>query len=360
MLLVACVAVLLAHPGRGLVHYVRNHGSAGRIARYLLPIPFVLPYVSSAVTKWAVEHRVGDPVVIFWAFALFNTAAAALLILAAVERLDDAERARVAAHNALLRANDELERGVRDRTQELATANAALAATNAELEQFAYLSAHDLQEPLRVVRVYAQLLERRAPDMSGEMREHLHTVIAAVERMQVLVRDVQTYSESLHTSPTYGEVDLKIVVERAIQRLAGMILSAKADLRYAQLPVVRGSADQLETVFVQLFTNAVKFQSDERPRIRITAAPSGHQCEIRVSDNGVGISPAYHERIFGLFKRLHARTEGTGLGLALCKRIITAHGGRIWVTSSLGEGATFHFTLPAADTRHQPSQAATP
>lgn len=226
----------------------------------------------------------------------------------------------------------------------------ALRRYNAELEQFAFIAAHDLQEPLRTVKNYAQLLAQR---YSGTLDEDGHDflgfIISGMDRMNLLVSDLQTYAEvSNRREPVHGNCDLNVVLGETIRQLEVSITESKTEIISADLPTVTANSRQIGQLFQNLISNAIKYRATDPPRIVIEASLNEHEWIIRVSDNGIGLDMKYAKQIFGVFKRLHGRdVPGTGIGLAICKRIVEQHNGRIWVESTPGHGATFNFTLPA-------------
>lgn len=228
-----------------------------------------------------------------------------------------------------------------------------LARSNADLEQFAYTTSHDLQEPLRNISVYSQLLAKRyRTQLSSDADMIIDAITSSVERMNALIRDLLAYSrvDNLNAAPM-NAVDLNNVVDWAYSNLKVKIEENQAVIDAQQLPTVRGDKIQLVQVFQNLLENGIKYRSAAPPRISISAGKAGGGWIITVRDNGLGIDARYHERIFGLFKRLHGReVPGTGIGLALAKRVIERHGGRIWVESSVGQGSAFRFTLPGFTT----------
>jgi PAS domain S-box-containing protein len=242
------------------------------------------------------------------------------------------------------RLNADLEHRVAERTADLER-------SNQDLQQFAYISSHDLQEPLRTVISYTQLLENRyGGQLDEDGRDFLKFIVEGAQRMSDLITDLLAYSRvsSIEQKRTQA-VALGDVVESVIANLQVSIGKTNAAVTYQQLPAVMGDHMQLLQLFQNLIANALKYRSEAPPVIKMNATSAGSFHVIRVSDNGIGIDPMYHERIFGLFKRLHGRdVPGTGLGLAICRKVVERHGGRIWVESQPGQGATFLFTLPRA------------
>lgn len=232
--------------------------------------------------------------------------------------------------------------------EELVRKSEELARSNADLEQFAYTTSHDLQEPLRNIALYTQLLARHVGALDDNTGHLVEVIRAGVERMSALITDLLAYSRvsNLNASPM-ARVDLNEAVEWAASNLKTKIEENGARLTVGQLPSVVGDRVQLAQVFQNLVENAIKYRGAEPPAIDIRAERRGSEWLVAVKDNGIGIAPQYQGRVFGLFKRLHGRSvPGTGIGLALAKRVVERHGGRIWVTSELDRGACFTFALP--------------
>jgi PAS domain S-box-containing protein len=222
--------------------------------------------------------------------------------------------------------------------------------SNADLEQFAYVASHDLQEPLRMVSSYTQLLARRYEGkLDKEADEFIRFAVDGASRMQLLINDLLQYSRVGRRGKEPQPSDSGAVLERALQNLKLTIEDNEGSVTYDLLPVVMADDRQLEQLFQNLVGNAIKYHGTEPPRVHISAECSDGWWTFAVKDNGIGIEPQYHERIFQVFQRLHTRKEysGTGIGLAVCARIVERHGGRIWVESEPGKGSTFMFTLPA-------------
>ncbi len=227
-----------------------------------------------------------------------------------------------------------------------------LATTNAELEQFAYVSSHDLQEPLRMVTQYMGLINRRyAAQLDERGRSYVAYAVDGAVRMHQLISDLLTYARTGRAEQTIATVDLRRLIDETLRTLSIQIAERQATIEIDDLPRVRGDRSRLALVFQNLIANALKF-SPAPARLAITATSRDHEVVVAIADRGIGIDPQFFSRIFEVFQRLHSREQypGTGIGLAICKKIIDSHGGRIWVESQPGEGATFFFTLPSADT----------
>jgi signal transduction histidine kinase len=279
---------------------------------------------------------------------------------------------------ALRSVNEDLDRRVRESTEELRRANDALRESearllrqaeelersNADLEYFAYVASHDMQEPLRMVHIYAEILQRRS---EGKLDPHeerfLKTVLEGTRRLQRLVVDLLEYSRtSKGPLDVRSAADMNELVRAATNDLSEVIHRSGATIRVSPLPALDCNAAQMTRVFQNLLSNAVKYCGARKPDVEVSASPAGEGWEFAVSDRGVGIKPEYHHSIFEPFKRLHGpEIEGSGIGLSTCKRIIERHGGRIWVESALGEGATFKFTIPSrvAGAANQDSRSST-
>src|ERR1039457_2732487 len=235
--------------------------------------------------------------------------------------------------------------------QRLADKAEELARSNRELEQFAYLASHDLQEPLRMVASYTQLLaERYGGKLPVKADKFLGYAREGALRMQVLIRDLLAFSRVVQAGVPRNPVDCNVALEEAVQSLTAAIEESGAVVTHAALPNVWADQTQIAQVFQNLIGNAIKFHDGAPPECAVSAEKSGRNWLFSVSDNGIGIAPEYAENIFVVFQRLHARTEypGNGMGLAICKKIIQHYGGTIWVESQVGQGSTFKFTLPAA------------
>jgi PAS domain S-box-containing protein len=224
--------------------------------------------------------------------------------------------------------------------------------SNDELQRFAYTVSHDLQEPLRTVRSYAELLSRRyAGKLDADADEFIQFMMDAAGRMTQLLKDLLAYSQAGRPDRTVPETTSAAnILQWAIMNVDRLIKESGATVTYDPLPVVRADQTQLSQVFQNLLGNAIKYRSADPPAIHISAVRTDGMYEFSVKDNGVGIHPEHHERIFGVFKRLHGKeVPGTGIGLAICRKIVESHGGKIWVESELGRGSTFRFTIPADD-----------
>jgi light-regulated signal transduction histidine kinase (bacteriophytochrome) len=224
-----------------------------------------------------------------------------------------------------------------------------LARSNAELEQFAYVASHDLQEPLRTVAGFTQLLAQRyTGQLDAKADEFIAFAVDGVKRMQTLMQDLLAYSRVGTGDEPLQPTDGTAVLQRALASLAMSIQESRARVTHDPLPTVSGVAGQLTRLLQNLIGNALKYRSERPPQVHITAQPQGYAWLFAVQDNGIGFEPRHAERIFGVFQRLHTREEysGTGIGLAMCQKIVERHGGRIWAEGRPGEGATFYFTIP--------------
>jgi signal transduction histidine kinase len=252
-------------------------------------------------------------------------------------------QASMAIHNCRLLAQVSRER------TEAQTAREMLRRSNEDLRQFNYIASHDLQEPLRTINSFGQLLQLRYHGrLERDADEFIGYITSSAQRMSALLRDLLNYAEISKTErPPRAQANMTRAVEAAMSNLRSSIEESGATFTVGDLPRVPGDELQLVEVFQNLIANAIKYRGDEPPRIRVFAEARSGEWIFSVCDNGIGIQPQYHERIFGLFKRLHGRElPGTGLGLAICKQIVEQHQGRIWVEAGDGPGTTFCFALP--------------
>ena len=233
--------------------------------------------------------------------------------------------------------------------QAIARKAAELEQSNRELQEFNAIAYHDLQEPLRSISGFVQLLERKyGNSLDSEAREYIGFAVQGVTRMKQLFSDFLAYTGQTRESDRTAAVDLAGVASRVAAEFRGEVAATGGRIDMEPLPRVTGNEQQLELLFRHLLDNAVKFRGNSPLLVRITSRTDGDLVQVSLSDNGIGIEPEYRERIFRIFERLHndEHYPGTGIGLAICRKIVGLHNGDIWVDSEYGEGTTFHFTLP--------------
>jgi light-regulated signal transduction histidine kinase (bacteriophytochrome) len=245
--------------------------------------------------------------------------------------------------------NLQLELRVEERTKQLANANRVLERSNMELQQFAYVASHDLQSPLRSISGFVQLLKMEYESKLDEQAvDWIRRTIQATEQMQDLIRGVLAYSRVDSRSRPFMPTPFLDVFDDVVALLEPSIHDAGGKVTRGDLPVVIGDRSQFIQLMQNLIGNGLKYHGDKSPHVHVSAERNGSEWIFSVQDNGIGIAPKYYERVFEIFKRLHDQKEypGTGIGLAVCRRVVNRHGGRIWVESEAGHGSVFHFTLP--------------
>lgn len=282
--------------------------------------------------------------------------------LSAVAASGAVGRGIVQADRQLRQARDELEDRVQERTAKLMTANEALQRSNRELEEFASVASHDLQEPLRKIQAFGDRLRAKFGDQLGEQgHEYLERILASAGRMRTLIEDLLTFSRVATKAQALVATDLNLVAQEVISDLEGRLQQTGGRIELSELPTVDADPLQMRQLLQNLLANALKFHRPDLPpvvQVRSRLLPngaaehsdgqSGPKCEISVEDNGIGFEEIYLDRIFAVFQRLHGRNEyeGTGVGLAICRKIVERHGGRITARSAPSQGATFVVTLP--------------
>lgn len=333
--------VHLAKAPVGVAHFISVADGNDKIVAFRSIEPYPLVVTVGVTMRTALAHWSRQSLA--EAVALAILAAALFSVAALYDKRADANRVLVEKLEA---GRKELERQVEERT-------ANLAASNAQLERFAYIASHDLKEPLRSVACFMQLLEKRyGPQLDKEAREYIDFAVAASKRSSQQIDDLLAFSRAGRFEGPAEPCDAEALARAAVEDMAKEIEESRAKLEIAPLPAVECRPAQLQSLFQNLIANAIKYKSEERaPEIRIEAEPGGDGLvRFAVNDNGIGIESKYHERVFGVFQRLHpyGRYPGTGIGLALCRKIVERHGGKIWLDSAPGQGTTVHFTLKAA------------
>lgn len=301
-----------------------------------------------ALVEW--KNLLPDPlapmtIAFQWVIHSLYLIIAALLLFLANENIQSALKSARQKKEAL--AKEILERkGIENQLKLYAE---RLKLSNDELQHFARVASHDLQEPLRMVSSYLQLLDRQYQgQLDKNALDYIQFAVDGAKRMQALLADLLEYARVSTRSQPFGLVDCNLLLQNIQKNLEVSIRETGAQLKLAPLPTVNGDQHQLGQLFQNLIANALKYRQGSPPVIQIRAQEQNGHWEFSISDNGIGIDPQHHDRIFQIFQRLHTREEfpGAGIGLATCKRITDRHGGKIWVDSNLGSGSTFYFTIP--------------
>ena len=327
-----CVGFFAARPRQGVMEIITSDTTAGAIARRLLPVAILLPWgLGAALLLLEKAGYYGRE----FGVALFAVATIILftgLLWWKAKLLYRLDLDRSKAEDQLRRAGADLQK------------------SNTELQQFAYVASHDLFEPLRMITSYLQLLDQRhGKNLDRQAREFVNFAMDGAQRMQDLIQDLLGYARLDVKRPPFAPTDCEQVFNKAVSNLKVAIEENSATVTHQPLPTVMADPVQLTQVFQNLMGNAIKFRSSQPPHVDLRAQRRNGEWLFEVRDNGIGIDSKFFERIFVIFQRLHTRQEysGTGMGLAICKRVVERHGGRIWVESSPGEGSRFFFTLPA-------------
>jgi len=240
------------------------------------------------------------------------------------------------------------------KAKELAISNEALTKSNQELEQFAYVASHDLQEPLRMISSYLSLITRRYSDkLEKDGKEFIDYAVDGAKRMQVMINDLLQYSRVTTKGKAFEKTNMEDVLEKVLMNLKIAIEESSGVINHDKLPDIIADRVQMERLLQNLLGNAIKYRGDRKPKVHVSVKRKKGEYVFMIEDNGIGIEEEYREKIFGIFQRLHTREEyqGTGIGLAVCKKIVERHGGKIWIDGKFNEGSTFYFTIPKKQDR---------
>ena len=326
-----CGSFLSGQPARGVLGVITSRTTGGAMARRLLPMAVLIPWGLGAMLLVSEEAGYFGKEFAVSIFAVASIILFTFLLWWNAKLLYQVDIERTGAENQLRQASANLQR------------------SNTDLQQFAYLASHDLFEPLRMVSSYLQLLEHRYKGkLDPQASEFIHFAIDGAGRMEALINDLLAYSRVDMRGRTLEPTESEKAFESAMANLKVAIEESGATVSHEPLPAVMGDIVQLTQLFQNLIGNAIKFRGPRPPRVEVRAQRRDSEWVFSVHDNGIGIQPKDIPRLFVIFQRLHTRQEyaGTGMGLAICKKIVERHGGRIWVESALGEGSTFLFALP--------------
>lgn len=331
-------AILFARPEKGIMKVIISNSLGSVFARRLLPAIIITPLIIGYLRVIGEKNGLYDTA---FGTALFTLSVIIILIIITWESINSINITDLARNQA----QNELKITV----SKLKETNKELKRSNDELEQFAYVSSHDLQEPLRMIGSYLQLLQRRYQGQIDDRADkYIDFAVDGAARMQNLINDLLEFSKVTTQAKEFESVDCELILSQVLSNLEVSIKENGAIISHDPLPTVMADSTQLAQVFQNLISNAIKFRSDKTPEIHISAEKKHKQWLFSVADNGIGIDPHHCERIFEVFKRLNKRKKypGTGIGLSICKKIVERHGGHIWVESEIGKGSTFYFTIP--------------
>lgn len=295
-----------------------------------------------------IRHRGGQLMDVLYNASVYKDAHGSVLGVFAAARDVTAQKQAAAE---LKQHKERLEILVQERTAELEASNRDLVRSNENLEQFAYVASHDLQEPLRIMASFSQMLARSYQGrLDKDADEFIGFIVDAAGRMQKLITDLLAYSRAGHKGVETEDVDCNQVVRRLVENMGAAMQAGGGCVTFDPLPTIRAQEAGMLQLFQNLIGNALKFRGQEPPRVHVGARAGDREWIFSVRDNGIGIEAQYFDRIFAIFQRLHTREEysGTGIGLNICKKIVENLGGRIWVESKVGKGTTFYFTIPGA------------
>lgn len=346
------VGLIGLRPREGLLGLLTASSSGGRLVRWLLPAGIIVNLIFGWLTIYERGIDLFDTSIIF----AINWGVTSLLFAAMVIwqgfvlHNQDIEKTQAATEREKILS--ELERAANQIKQfnaDLKQQADALERSNLELRQFTYIASHDLQTPLRSISGFVQLLQRTYKgNLDQQADEWIDQTVTSVRQMETIIRDIRLYSGIDARARPFAPTPLADVFDEVVTMLATSIHDAHAQVTHDELPTVLGDQSQLVQLLQNLIENGLKYQSDEPPRIHVSATQTAGEWVVSVCDNGIGIEPEYQQRIFEIFRRLHTQPEypGTGIGLAVCRKVIERHGGKIWVESEPGQGSTFYFTLP--------------
>lgn len=323
------------------------------------PYPWLLWMFAAFILACGTTHLMGSIILwqpLYWLDASLKAVTAVISVATAVVLWPMIPRAlKIPTASQLQKANDDLHREIAERQrveEELRQANEALLKSNQDLQHFAHVAAHDLQTPLRSISVFTQLLQRNFQGQLGDEAEQwMGLVTDGTVRMQALIDDLLAYSRLDSQARPFKPVDCGQLFEEALANLTSRIQDTGAEITCSELPTVWADRVQFAQVLQNLIENGIKYNAAKPPKVRVGAEERDGNWVFSVADNGIGIDPKYHQRVFEIFRRLHTHQEypGTGIGLTICHRIVERHGGRIWVESREGMGSTFYFTLPTGE-----------
>ncbi|MDP1552762.1 MAG: ATP-binding protein [Methanobacteriaceae archaeon] len=355
LLLLASLSILFAQPDQKFISIFTDNQIGSYYTRRIFPVLIIFIICIGLIRILGQSAGLYDTAFGISLLVLSIMVVYTILFYWFANKLNKIDVERSNAEVELLEYSKHLEEIVKHRTEELNNQNKELEnlvenlnRSNKELGQFAYVSSHDLQEPLRMISSYMQLLQKKYDGkLDSKADKYIKFAVEGANRMQQLINDLLVYSRITSQAQEFQLVDTELILNDILSNLDVLIKENKALITNDPLPKVMADSSQLSQVFQNLIMNSIKFHSDNPPEVHVSAKKEGNKWLFSVKDNGIGIDPSHSERIFEVFKRLHKRREypGTGIGLSICKKIIERHGGKIWVESEVGKGSIFYFTL---------------
>lgn len=343
-------AILLANPDRGFMKLLVSDTLGGYFARRVLPLIIIVPWVLGFLTKLGINYGIYDYSYGYALLIFFIILFLSVILGITSYSIRNIEKERNKVNHDLKQSKMELEKSKEELEEKVKERTTALETSNKELEHFAYVTSHDLKEPLRMITSFLQLLERKYDnDLDEDAHEYIGFAVDGAKRMDEMINDLLEYSRVTSEERVFKNLDTQKILEEALLNLKVAVDESGAIITHGDLPVIRGDEKLMVQLIQNLIGNAIKYcEADKIPKIHVAAKKEDDHYLFSVSDNGIGMDSKHLTKIFTIFQRLHRNDEydGTGIGLAITQKIVQQHGGNIWAESTLGKGSTFYFTIP--------------